>query len=140
MKRPSRAGQFVDTSGWVALFDADDSNHVAAATHWSQLRRSRLSLYTTDYVLDESITLARRRAGYAVALALGQALLSSQLLHLIEVTAPVRRDAWRLFQKYDDKVLSFTDCTSFAVMAQLGLHEAFTFDDDFAQVGYVCRP
>lgn len=133
-------GEFVDTSAWVPLFDADDSNHAAAAAHWTKLQQNRTPLYTTDYILDESITLARRRAGHAVAVSLGTAMLSSQAISLVEVTADLRGEAWLLFLKYTDKVLSFTDCVSFAAMHRLGLYQAFSFDEDFVQVGFVRRP
>ena len=134
------SGEFVDSSGWMAVFDSSDVNHAAAAVYWADLKRAKTPLYTTDYIFDETITLARRRAGHAAAVSLGMALLTSQLLNLVEVTADIREAAWELFQQYDDKELSFTDCTSFAVMKRLGLCQAFTFDDDFAQVGFVRRP
>src|SRR5437899_1721792 len=105
-------GEFVDTSAWVALYDATDSNHAAAASHWTALQQARMPLFSTDYILDESLTLARRRASHAVAVRLGTALLTSRVLTLIEVTADIREEAWLLFQKYSDKILSFTDCTS----------------------------
>lgn len=133
-------GEFIDTSAWIALFDASDSNHAAAAAHWAELQKTKTPLYTTDYILDESLTLARRRAGHAIAVQLGTALLTSQVLNLIEITTDIRDEAWTLFQKYSDKELSFTDCTSFVVMKQHGLYLAFTFDDDFTQVGFVRRP
>ncbi len=44
-----------------------------------------------------------------------------------------------LFTCYSDKVYSFTDCTSFAVMASRGLFEAFTFDNDFQRGDFVVR-
>ena len=44
--------------------------------------------------------------------------------------------AFELFRKYSDKKLSFTDCTSFALMKKLGIKRAFTFDDNFAKVGF----
>jgi len=56
------------------------------------------------------------------------------------VRAPIRAAAWDTLVKYDDKVLSFTDCTSFALMWQMGLTEVLTLDADFAQVGFVQRP
>ena len=58
-------GEIVDTSAWVALYDATDSNHAAAASHWTALQQARIPLYSTDYILDESLTLARRRASHA---------------------------------------------------------------------------
>jgi predicted nucleic acid-binding protein len=36
--------------------------------------------------------------------------------------------------------MSVTDCTSFALMAALGLSEVFTFDDDLSQVGFIRWP
>ena len=133
-------GEFVDTSAWVAVFDGGDRNHPHAMGHWRELQDSRTRAYTTDYVIDESITLARRRAGHAVAVRLGNVLLASRVLRLVEVTPAIRQAAWLLFRKYDDKELSFTDCTSFVVMEQLGLSEAFAFDEDFSQVGFLRRP
>jgi predicted nucleic acid-binding protein len=133
-------GEFVDTSAWIGLFDANDANHAAASMHWAALRQTGTPLYTTDYIFDETVTLARRRVGHAAAVQLGTALLTSQHLNLIELTRDIREEAWTLFQQYDDKVLSFTDCTSFVVMKRLALFQAFTFDDDFAQVGFIRQP
>lgn len=48
--------------------------------------------------------------------------------------------AWELFRRYDDKVLSFTDCTSLAVMDRLELDTAFTLDHDFEALGYIIVP
>lgn len=36
--------------------------------------------------------------------------------------------------------LSLTDCVSFIVMRQLGVHEVFAFDRHFAEQGFVVRP
>jgi predicted nucleic acid-binding protein len=36
--------------------------------------------------------------------------------------------------------ISFTDATSFAVMETHGLEDAFTFDRDFARVGFTVHP
>jgi len=56
---------------------------------------------------------------------------------LVRVTEADETDAHTLVRRYDDKRFSFTDATSFAVMGRLGLTEAFTFDQNFAQYGFV---
>ncbi len=50
---------FVDTSGWVALFLTKDPQH-AAAVDWH--RRDQDRRLTSDYVLDELLTLLKVRS------------------------------------------------------------------------------
>jgi predicted nucleic acid-binding protein len=46
--------------------------------------------------------------------------------------------AWEIFARFNvAKEWSFTDCTSYAVMKQLGITEVFAFDHHFTQMGFV---
>jgi predicted nucleic acid-binding protein len=45
-----------------------------------------------------------------------------------------------MFRRYDDKAWAFTDCTRFVVMRQMGLMQAFAFDDHFEQAGFQLWP
>ena len=45
-----------------------------------------------------------------------------------------------LFFQYSDKDLSFTDCTSFAVMRDMRLTQALTTDRHFRQMGFQVVP
>ena len=45
--------------------------------------------------------------------------------------------AWDVFRRFADKDWSFTDCTSYVVIARLGLTAAFSFDQHFRQFGTV---
>lgn len=45
-----------------------------------------------------------------------------------------------IFEKYNDKQLSFTDCTSFALMKSMGINDVFTFDEDFRKMGFNIMP
>jgi uncharacterized protein len=88
---------------------------------------------TSDYVLDESYTIIRIRAGHAIAVQFGEALRASRLLHMEHVTAETIEAAWRIFKDFSDHEFRFTDCTSFVVMERLGIEAAFTFDANFRE-------
>ena len=45
-----------------------------------------------------------------------------------------------IFFRYRDKDFSFTDCTSFAVMRELKIHEVLTTDRHFVQMGFTTLP
>jgi predicted nucleic acid-binding protein len=124
---------FVDTGGWFALLDANDPAH-ADASRW--FKDNDLPLVTTDYVFDETITLARMELGHAVAVRFGEKLQTSSWAQLIAVSAEDRKAAWLTFKKYKDQRLSYTDCTSFATMRRLGIHQVATTDKGFKVAGF----
>lgn len=130
---------FVDTSGWVALFNQRDRNHKAAKELWERLVRKRPSLYTSDYIIDETITLLRVRGGFEVAKKGGQNLFGSRILSLLKVSYSELLESWELFQKYPEHGFSFTDCTSFVLMKKNGIDYAFTFDKHFSILGFSVR-
>jgi len=47
---------FVDSSGWIALFDQNDKYYGQAASWISEISGRGGRFITTDYVLDETIT------------------------------------------------------------------------------------
>ena len=49
---------FVDTGAWFASVVPSDRDH-AAATHW--LNQNTQPLITTDYIVDETLTLLKAR-------------------------------------------------------------------------------
>jgi predicted nucleic acid-binding protein len=131
---------FADTGAWCALYDRSDVHHARASAFLQELKGQKAQLVTSDYVLDESLTLLRFRAGHKEAVDFGKWVLQSPLVKLINVDEKIWQSAWDFFVKYDDKHFSFTDCTSFAIMRQLGLLHAFAFDHNFEQAGFVMLP
>ncbi|MCE5269223.1 MAG: PIN domain-containing protein, partial [Planctomycetaceae bacterium] len=104
---------FVDTSAWYASVVPDDENH-QAATAW--LNGNSQPLSTTDYVVDETLTLLKMRGHASVAFELGTLLSDGQLAEVELVTEDDIQQAWRTFRHFRDKDWSFTDCTSKVVM------------------------
>ena len=126
---------FVDSSAWYALVNARDKNHLAAKRFLDAGHR----LLTTNFVIDETITLALVRKGYQAAVDLGEQLWSEEQARIVWLSRADQRAAWQLFKRYSDKEFSFTDCTSFVVMERLGLTHAFAFDEHFDQTGQFVR-
>jgi uncharacterized protein len=131
---------FVDTSAWYALIDRRDAGHSRMTALVRRLIKAGARLVTTDYVVDESCTLAKARIGSLAAVRLLD-LLSQTVAVDLEWIGPERFDrADALFRKYDDQAFSFTDCTSFAVMRERRIREVITDDDHFRIAGFRLLP
>ena len=126
---------FVDTSAFLAIENRQDAHHSPALDFRDSCLRARQTLITSDYVLDESYTIIRFRAGYRIAVQFGEALRASQLLHVEFITPEIIDKAWQLFKAFTDHDFSFTDCTSFVLMESLHIPTAFTFDVHFKEYG-----
>lgn len=126
---------FVDSGGWYALFVPSDPNH-ARAIGWAATNHSRL--LTTDYVLDETLTLMRARRQGDIALDFGRSLFGPRSPALVRYLTPAEIGrAWDVFERYADKEWSFTDCASKVVIDSLAIPQAFSFDRHFRQFGTV---
>ncbi|HYV97293.1 MAG TPA: PIN domain-containing protein [Gemmatimonadaceae bacterium] len=128
---------FVDTAGFLALWDASDEHHRAAVRIKNDLVTAGRSFLTSDYVVDESATLLLMRHSHRAA---------ADFLETIEKTSAVRiewispdrfRAAASLFRRHHDKTWSFTDCVSFVTMRELQLRDALTTDRHFTQAGFI---
>ncbi len=127
---------FVDTSAWLALNDKNDQYHTKAVAKSLEVKRQKIELITSEYIVDESITLIRYRVSHKAAVTFGDSLFNSNIVRIVDITNEDRFKAWEVFKKYEDKDLSFTDCTSFVLMKNLKLHIAFTFDEHFRHLGF----
>ena len=125
---------FVDTSAWFASFVPDD-DHYQVASDWFD--NNAQPLLTTDYVVDEILTLLKARGQLPVALSLGQQFFDGALAQVYHLTEDDLRLAWETFRRFSDKEWSFTDCTSKVVIEKLGVTQAFGFDHHFRQFGSV---
>ena len=63
-------------------------------------------------------------------------ILRSSRLSLIQVDEETEQEAWAWLRRHDERVYSFVDATSFAVMRRLEIFEALAFDGDFSAAGF----
>jgi predicted nucleic acid-binding protein len=103
------------------------------------MRQNRQPLVTTDYILDELLTLLKLRESYRVAVAAGEALWQQGVARMERISSEDFTRSWEVFRQYHDQEWSFTDCTSKVVMERLRITQAFAFDSHFEQFGTVLR-
>lgn len=128
---------FVDTTIWVAGLDTADSLHEDGREVLEALIHGSLSpALTTDFVLDETLTLLRRRGARSeVVVNALENILASPLVRVVYVEETLFLEALSLFKKYDR--LSFTDVVTMAAMQRYKIREIFSHDRDFDVKGIV---
>ena len=131
---------FVDTAGWMAMADESDPLHRAARrTRDRHLEEGGL-LVTSDYVMDETLTLIRMRIGLDAARTFWEQTSQSPRLRWERIDTRRVQAAIEWFFRWTDKTFSFTDCTSFVVMRELHLKQALTCDRHFRDAGFETLP
>ncbi len=131
---------FVDTAGWVMLADAGDRAQGPAAALRDRWLAEGGLLVSTDFVMDETLTLLRSRAGLSIAEQWWEQVADGARVRWEWITPARAERARHWFFRWRDKEFSFTDCTSFVVMKEQRIRAALTSDAHFAQAGFETLP
>lgn len=129
---------FVDTSAFYAVFDADDEEHPHAREAWERLVSAGDPLFTSNYVLVETLALMQSRLGVEAVRAFDDA--AAPLLRVLWVDRALHREAVTAVLTVGRRGLSLVDCASFALMRRHGLDTAFAFDGHFPEQGFATVP
>jgi len=97
-------------------------------------------LLTSDYVIDETLTLIRMRLGIDASETWWDQVSDSPRLKVEWINPERAEKARRWFFRWRDKSFSFTDCTSFVVMREFRLKKALTGDKHFVEAGFNIVP
>jgi len=128
---------FVDTGAFLARYLARDQYHDAAQLKWKAIEQQDIKCFTSNFVIDETITLLGRWAGHDFAVERANNIYASrEVLTILRPDHDVEIKALLLFRKYSDQKVSFTDCVSFALMRTHKIAQAFSFDSHFQLVGF----
>jgi predicted nucleic acid-binding protein len=131
---------FVDTAGWMACADSADPAHIRSCAARDGALEAGQTLITTDFVVDETLTLIRFRLGLGAAETWWHQVDRSPRLRWERIDSDRFEKALRLFFDYCDKHFSFTDCTSFVIMREIRLTHALTTDRHFREIGFQVLP
>jgi hypothetical protein len=129
---------FLDTNGWIALLNSSDVLHSPAEAIWEGLLKQGYTILLTDWIVAETGNgLARTPARSQFPQSVG-IVRASPRARLIPISDQIFQRALDLYASRPDKTWGLVDCTSFIVMQEEGIHEAFTNDRHFKQAGFKC--
>ena len=131
---------FLDTSYIIALEIKNENSHSQVLQNWLTLAECQPFLITTTYIFDEVVTFFNSRNLHEKAVEIGNRLLESPDIELIEINHNLFYQGWQYFQKHQDKSYSLTDCLSFIVMANRKISTALSLDNHFVQAGFQILP
>jgi len=126
---------FIDTWGWLTLRDRSEAQHIPVKIFYQEFSESGGISYTSDYVLDETVTLLFRRLPFQKAkesLEKIEEAIETGYLILERITSERFEKAKELRLRYQDKpLISFTDFTSAVVMTEKEIDAILTEDEHF---------
>ena len=126
---------FLDTSAFCALTVPKDQFNSTTKIIYKQIQDKKSYIYSSDYVLDEVYTLLKTRGSHAVSVRFMDEIQKSHIT-ILRITEDIEEAAKTIFRQLPDKRLSFTDCTSFALINHFDIEAVFAFDEHFRYHSY----
>jgi predicted nucleic acid-binding protein len=125
---------FVDTSALYAFLAADDEDHPASVHSFERLVAAAEPLVTHSYVVVESTALVQRRLGFEAVAILQDAIWPQ--LEIVWVDQALHDRAAVANRAAARPAVSLVDWTSFLVMRDRRILDAWAFDRDFLDQGF----
>ena len=127
---------FVDTAAWIALLNKDDKYHQAARKVMQTLQQRQAYFVTSEFVLLEVADALSSPRIRTQTVNFINGLRRLPHVEIVAATNDLIADAWELYSTRPDKEWGLTDCTSFVIMRQQKITQAFTSDHHFAQARF----
>jgi predicted nucleic acid-binding protein len=129
----------VDTGAMYAFVVRNDEHHDAARAFVRRWLRGQRLFILADVVFAETMTLLKLRTGAQIAVRVGRELRQNPAYQWEELGREGERETWGVFQKYEDKSWSYTDCAMLVLARRLRVPHIFAFDRHFLQMPGVVR-
>jgi predicted nucleic acid-binding protein len=124
---------FIDTSGFFSSLSKDDRSHEKTLEILSDVRRRFM---TTDWILGETLNLLTARKRHHLGIQFLESIGESKVLNILSVDSDHFEQSKKLFIKFKDQQVPFTDCTSFVMMKEYKMVDVLTADRHFKVMGF----
>jgi len=129
---------YADTSALYALLVRSEQGHATVRAAFSDLLDDDRPIWTTSFVLVETMALLQHRIGLEAAHDFDEDILPVLRLRWVDEDL-YRRGIDRLWRE-DRRSLSLVDCVGFEFMKAEGITTAFAIDPHFTRAGFDLLP
>lgn len=129
---------FADTSALYALLVGNDESHAAVRAAFASVLDDGRPVWTTSFVIVETMALLQQRIGLAAARDFDEEVLPALRVRWVDEHL-CRLGTERLWRE-DRRHLSLVDCVSFEFMRGQGLGAALAVDPHFEEAGFEVLP
>ena len=129
---------FADTSALYPLLVRNEAGHGAAQSAFERLLETERPIWTTSFVLVETMALLQHRIGLAAARDFHDDIVPNLSVHWVDSDL-YHRGTDRLWRE-DRRRLSLVDCIGFEFMRLKGVTTAFALDSHFEDAGFELLP
>jgi predicted nucleic acid-binding protein len=123
---------FIDTSVWFSILVPKDPKHPGCLQWFDDLNEP---LITSDYIVDETLTLLVMRGERKKAIEFGNLVMTDSAVILHRLSENQFDRSWLFFQRLSGAGLSFTDCTTHIIARDRGIEKIASFDHHFRTTG-----
>ena len=123
---------FIDTGYFIALLMPRDQWHERAI----KAARPGMRFVTSALVINETISLLQASGFFSAALEFLRETRANPDLRIVYPEAAQQLEAWDLFSRWGTGGANAVDCVSFAIMKELSIKSALTFDEHFRAAGF----
>ncbi|MCI5218448.1 MAG: PIN domain-containing protein [Candidatus Electrothrix sp. LOE2] len=130
---------FADTSGWANYLVRSEPFHKQATQLMRQWHQEHIKVVTTNYVLSELVALfiSPLRISRPQQIQTIETIAAAEWVEIVHIDQILHDQTWQFLRKYDDKMWSLVDCSSFVVMQERRISQGFTTDHHFEQAGFL---
>ena len=125
---------FADTSAFYPVMVRTETVHEAVRSTFTKLVEGRRPIWTTSFVVVETLALLQHRIGLPAARDFDEHILPKIRVRWVD-EALYRLGTERLWRE-DRRHLSLVDCVSLEFMKAEGLTTAFAVDRHFSDAGF----
>ena len=125
---------YIDTSAFLTILDADDTNHAVARRVWAELVERSEAMITSNYVVVETAALLHSRVGVDAV-----RWLQDDILAVVEVEwvdKPMHASAMSAVISGARRGPSLVDCVGFEIIRLRSLAGVFAYDRHFENRGF----
>ncbi len=130
---------FIDAGIFIAYANNKDKHHAQAFGLIDDIMENKYgAVFTSDLVFDEAVTFMLYKTGDIRNASRIRDLISGnkeknipQFVNMLFIDSEVLEEGWKIFVKYADKKLSFTDCSTIVLMNTKDIEYLASFDGGF---------